>query len=231
MLPAVAAAGLGAIADVAGSFISANAAKKASKKDYKRAKEFAQNSIQWRVADAAAAGVSPLFALGAPTMSYAGSTVGADPVGSALSSAGQNISRAALALNAPETKVNAALEALTVERGTLENEKLRAELRLMNQPGSPAGVRGIPLSAKGDRGGGASVYSRDGLGNAFPIPPGMSAERFADEFGDLLGEGYGLGRGALATSGYLAQGSPATSSYFPPGSAAQAVWDYLTSAR
>lgn len=41
-----------------------------SELDYARQKEFAQNSIQWRVADAKAAGLHPLYALGGAGSSY-----------------------------------------------------------------------------------------------------------------------------------------------------------------
>ena len=47
----------------AGSYFSANAAKDASKKAYKRAKEFAQSGIQWKVADAEKAGINPYLRL------------------------------------------------------------------------------------------------------------------------------------------------------------------------
>jgi len=225
----------GALSGVS-SYLNANAAKEASKKDYKRAKEFAQNSIQWRVADANAAGVSPLFALGAPTMSYSGSSVGVDPVAAGLESMGQNISRAALANAEPASKVDAAMQALMIERGTLENDKLRAELMLLKQPGSPPGIPLAPpvLGGKGDRLGSGGEWSRDANGNAFPIPPGMDAQTFQDNFGDVAEEPWGIGRLASSGYGYLRQGTPADSSwaaYLPNGSAAQAIIAWLEGAR
>lgn len=229
--PVISGVANGALSGVS-SYLNANAAKAASKKDYKRAKEFAQNSIQWRVQDANAAGVHPLFALGAPTMSYAGSSVGVDPVGAALGDMGANISRAALALDAPADKVNTAIQALAIERGQLENDKLRAELMLMKQPGTPPGV--AVLGGKGDRLGSGSVVSRDAVGNAFPIPPGMDSQTFADNFGDTAQEGFGAGRLAVSAGGYLSQGVPfdqSWASYLPNGSAAQAILAYLEGAR
>lgn len=222
----------GALSGVS-AYLNADAAKKASKKDYKRAKEFAQNSIQWRVADAAAAGVSPLFALGAPTMSYSGSSVGVDPVASGLEAMGQNISRAALANTEPASKVDTALQALMIERGTLENDKLRAELMLLKQPGSPPGISLSP-GGKADRLGGGGEWARDANGNAFPLPPGMSAQAFQDQFGDVLEEPYGMSRFGSSVTGYLSQGTPVDaswSSYLPTGSAAQAIIAWLEGAR
>lgn len=60
--------------------------------EYERQKEFAQNGIRWRVEDAKAAGLHPLYAIGANTPTYSPqAAVGTDY---GLSSIGQNISRA-----------------------------------------------------------------------------------------------------------------------------------------
>lgn len=53
-------------------------------------KEFAQNGIRWKVADAKAAGIHPLAALGAQTQSYTPMVIG-DPMADALANAGQDI--------------------------------------------------------------------------------------------------------------------------------------------
>lgn len=65
-------------------------------KNYNAQKEFAQNSMQWRVADARAAGLHPLAALGQMGSSYTPTSVydnGAD-VGSAIANAGGAIGQA-----------------------------------------------------------------------------------------------------------------------------------------
>lgn len=56
-------------------------------------KEFAQYGIRWRVADAKAAGLHPLYALGAQLPSYSPSFA-MDSIGPALASAGQDVGRA-----------------------------------------------------------------------------------------------------------------------------------------
>lgn len=142
---AVLSGGLNAV----GSYLSGNAADKASKKAYKRAKEFAQSGIQWKVADANAAGINPYFALGAPTATYSDSGVGVDPVGEAMSAMGQSLGRAALA-NAPAPdKMAAALQPLMLEKAGLENDYLRAkiasELRLSTQAGTGPGLP-VPIA-------------------------------------------------------------------------------------
>lgn len=65
-------------------------------KNYNAQKEFAQNSMQWRVADARAAGLHPLAALGQMSSSYTPTSVydnGPD-VGSAVANAGTAIGNA-----------------------------------------------------------------------------------------------------------------------------------------
>lgn len=67
--------------------------------DYGRQKEFAQNAIQWRVADAKAAGLHPLFALGgsgaayspASTPVFTGSGQGWGQMGQSLGRVGQEV--------------------------------------------------------------------------------------------------------------------------------------------
>lgn len=63
-------------------------------------REFAQSGIQWKVADAKAAGIHPLFALGAQTHSFSPVSVG-DVPGTNFSGIGQDIGRA---INATRTQ-------------------------------------------------------------------------------------------------------------------------------
>lgn len=135
-----------------GSYLQGNAQEKASKKAYKRALEFAQNGIQWKVADANAAGINPYFALGAPTASFSDPGIGVDPLGSALESMGQNVSRAALANASPGDKMTAAMQPLLLEKAGLENDYLRAkiatETRLATQAGTGPGINNLPIAEK-----------------------------------------------------------------------------------
>lgn len=73
-------------------------ARKSAALEAAYAREFAQNQIQWKVQDAKNAGVHPLYALGAPAVSFSPSFGGAEPkrnVMRDLSEAGAGISRAA----------------------------------------------------------------------------------------------------------------------------------------
>lgn len=116
-------------------------------------REFAQNSIQWRVQDAAKAGVHPLYALGASTTSFSPVTVGvsgANPLADSMSSMGQNLGRAAAAYASPKDRLGAAAQVaqgqelqfnkLRLENMELQNAALRSKVANMNQPGTPPGV-------------------------------------------------------------------------------------------
>lgn len=84
----------GALGLIGSSQSQANAAK-LNRLNYEYQKEFAQNGIRWRVADAKAAGLHPLAALGAQGASYSPSAViGDSPDFSFLKDMGQGIDRA-----------------------------------------------------------------------------------------------------------------------------------------
>jgi len=65
MSPIVGASAIQAGGSLLGGLFGNKSAKKQAKQDYRRQKEFAQNTIQWKVADAKKAGLHPLYALGA----------------------------------------------------------------------------------------------------------------------------------------------------------------------
>lgn len=91
-------------------------------------KQFAKNAIQWKVADAKAAGVSPLYALGANTVSYSPNLVG-DNLASGLSEMGQDIGRAVSSVSTqPERVAAEKLSGLQLERAGLENDLLRTQI-------------------------------------------------------------------------------------------------------
>lgn len=135
MDPMTASALIGAGSKLAGGLMGMfdNSASEASDQDWKRQKKVLQNSIQWRVADAKKAGVSPLYALGAPTMSYSPTSVGGDSglanMGRTLADMGQDVSRAVAATQSPEER---ALQALTLRKAQLENDYLSAQINSIN---------------------------------------------------------------------------------------------------
>lgn len=96
-------------------------------------KTLAREGIRMRVADAKAAGIHPLYAIGAPTLG--GSPVqsfsdgGGDSTWqSSLGAAGQDIGRAIDATRTQGERVGARIEALQLDRAELENELLRSKI-------------------------------------------------------------------------------------------------------
>ena len=89
-------------------------------------KNLMSHSIQIRVRDAEKAGISPLYALGAPTLSYPGSTVG-----DTLAGMGQDVGRAVESTLTPNERVDAytgKLRELQLQRAGLENDLLRVQI-------------------------------------------------------------------------------------------------------
>lgn len=173
-----------------GDFVNSAFNQPSGNKEYKRQKEFAQNAIQWRVADAVAAGLHPLAALGMPVSSYAPEIVGGQPsLQDTMSSMGQDLT-SALTANAPAaSKFEAAYQGLQLENASLQNDKLRAEIMLMAQPGrvgmpsfSPGGGKENRLSS------GGTLVVRDAAGEAWVVPPAVDAQFIEDKMGEGAGD-------------------------------------------
>lgn len=139
-------------ASLAGGLLGNSSAKSAAKQNYKHQKEFAQNSIQWKAKDAEAAGISKVFAMGAPTMSFAPSAVGSNF--DFLGQAGQDIGRAVQSAQSPQAKttgITNAAAAIALEGGKLDNELKRTQIasqqKLLQQAGTGVGIpdRATPI--------------------------------------------------------------------------------------
>lgn len=105
-------------------------------------KEFAQNGIRWKVEDAKAAGIHPLAALGANTMSFSPSVVGApDTTAGTFGEMGQNISRAISATRTEEERTLAKIQLAQAE-SNLEGSQIENMIKLSQlqklSPGNPA---------------------------------------------------------------------------------------------
>lgn len=158
----LAGAGVSALSQGANSAAARQTGWDQFNQNYQNQKEFAQHGIRWKVEDAKAAGIHPLFALGGSTASYSPSTFsvgggGSDP-GDYLSSMGQNISRAVQATRtAPERALTNQELQMNEEKLTgarLNNDLTRlqiqaAQTRLANQqvgPPFPQTGPGNPIS-------------------------------------------------------------------------------------
>lgn len=111
-------------------------------------REFAQQGVRWKVEDAKAAGIHPLYALGASTSSFAPVSVGGDfhSSGPAFRSMGQNLGRAIQAATSSEERelntINLASAKADLEGKTLDNQIRATQLRNLNatSPALPGAV-------------------------------------------------------------------------------------------
>ena len=125
-------------------------------------REFAQNGVQWKVADARKAGVNPLAALGASTASYAPVTVGATnefaPLGEMARDMGQDISRAVHASSPEAVRAKAvedAANSLKLKNMDLQNQLLAAQINKISRPAVGPGMpldKYLAMPGQGDSG-------------------------------------------------------------------------------
>lgn len=142
---------LSGIGSIVGGFLSRDAQSEANaiarenkEKDIALQREFARSGIRWKVDDAKAAGIHPLYALGANTVSYAPSSVGIVPedgLARGLASASQDFGRAIDSTRTQDERseaISGAAAKLALEKGALENDLLRAQISKMRaQVGPP----------------------------------------------------------------------------------------------
>jgi hypothetical protein len=96
-------------------------------------RQFAKNAIQWKAEDAKKAGIHPIYAMGANTVSYQPQQVG----DMGIAAAGQDIGRAIDTGLTSNERISSRLSSLQIQRAELENLKLASEIQLMKQPGHP----------------------------------------------------------------------------------------------
>lgn len=107
---------------------------------------FAKNAIQWKVADAKKAGVHPLYALGAPTMSFSPVSLGSLPssdfassfsrMGASLDTAvGQGMPKSGKVDAFTATAQQLQLDGLKLDND-IKRAKLASDIRRVTQPGA-----------------------------------------------------------------------------------------------
>lgn len=175
---------IGAAASLIGGSKSNKANRRNAAQEYERQKEFAQMGVRWKVADAKAAGLHPLFALGAQTPSYNPVSV-QDSMGPALSEAGQNIGRAvASTLTSHEREMQALQMRLArqqIEQGDLTNEGLRLQNRQLENDLLLAPITMPTFSPPEiDFGGGEGDAARRQMATQYQTPPGDSSVAVGD---------------------------------------------------
>lgn len=144
---------IGAGANLLGGLFNRQSSQDIAAQNIANQRLFAQNAIQWRVADARAAGINPLAALGAQTSSFS-NVVGDTGLGNSIGAAGQDIGRAVNAMSPDAAKMKqlemrlAELKVQNAEQDIVHNQLLNSKLaRDLASPGSGPGVtvRGVPL--------------------------------------------------------------------------------------
>lgn len=124
MDPLVTGGLIGAGASLAGGLLGAKEGKKLRKQELAAQKEFAQHGVRWRVEDAKAAGLHPLYALGAQLPSFTPTYTSGASLGSSLAEAGQTVGRAVSSLQTSAEREAQALQ-LDVLRKQLEESDAR----------------------------------------------------------------------------------------------------------
>lgn len=185
----------GLAGNVLGGIFGSSAADKAQKQaelNRQMQLQFAQNAIQWKVKDAEAAGVHPLYALGAQTSSYSPVQVGStdNTVGEAFAAGGQNLSRAfAAAATADERALQLKGAQLDIEGKGLANDIARAELASKVQRLAAGVGPAMPGTARAT---GEKITNTTLLGGKVEANPIMSdAQTFENRYGE--GSDYVIG--------------------------------------
>lgn len=153
-------------------------------------RQFAQEGIRWKVNDAKAAGIHPLYALGANTTSFSPVSIGSLPEGNwsdTLGSMGQDISRS---INATRTQgeredaFTVSAKKLDLEGKQLDNDIKRAQLassvQRIKQQANPPMPGQLPLKKPEDA---TSLY----MGNG-PIKTDTSisdAQEYENRYGEM----------------------------------------------
>lgn len=170
---------LDAIANIVGGLIGSDNVDKTnamtrdlSLQNFAMQERFAKEGIRWKVEDAKAAGIHPLYALGASTPSF--SPVSANfqadtSLPNAIAKTGQDLTSSIDKTRTAEEKqsaFNRTMQALTLEKAGLENDVLRTQIasttaRLKQTASPPMPTSGDPYLIPGQ--------GNSGLVNAKPL--------------------------------------------------------------
>lgn len=198
---------LGELIGAASNIIGGLFGNSEAKKNRKLQKDAMTKRIQWTVADANAAGVNPLYALGAPTFSPSPIMSG---MGDSIAAAGQNIGRAVDSAADPGERlgsIDQAARKLQLENMALQNAKLASEIRLTQQAGTPPALPGGAKSIIAGQGDARIATDPDSAPLSLVLPRtddsgkdrwvagrATNSQTIADMYGDAAQELYGMAR-------------------------------------
>lgn len=188
---------IGAGAAIAGGFLRQSSADKATAASLQNnaanialQKEFAKKGIRWRVKDAQAAGIHPLYSMGAslPTFQPGQINVGGDnSMGQALAQAGQDIGRAVSA-TATQPERDLALQRAGLQNKLLEAQILKLTRESQTGPPLPSASSGGPMPGQGNFPSSVDVFPREitasspsNVGRQAGAPAGISYVMGSDQ--------------------------------------------------
>lgn len=172
--------------------------------------KFAQEGIRWKVQDAEAAGIHPLYALGANTVSYSPVALGGTPetgLASGLAASSQDISRAIHSTRTGSERATAftkTAQDFQLTKMGLENELLAAQIAKLRGPAvGPPMPDLVPAAKKYE-----DAPKQIQFGYPIPHYPGASnAEDAEKRYGDVAQEVFGLAT-LLQDMGYNIKRNP-----------------------
>lgn len=129
-------AGISAAGSLIGGSMKNDSAEKIAQQNIAMQREFAQNGVQWKVADARKAGISPLAALGANTSTFS-NVVGGEGMGDSIADASQDIGRAVAATKGSKDRegmVENKANELKLKNMDLQNQLLGAQIAKLTAP-------------------------------------------------------------------------------------------------
>lgn len=215
MDPVVGSALISGAGSLAGGLVDQYFADQAADKSWKRQKKVLQNQVQWRVEDAVKAGLHPLAALGLnPASGPVAGEIGG--IGRGIADGGAAIGRAAEALLRPEDKLAAKSALLGIEQQQANIDLTRSQI---------AGAQKALLTS-GSTPGIASRISDPITDKSMKVHDTGLSQRAEDNFGDVIGELYGIGNFARSVYNDF-QSSGGVGQYIPGGSGAEAVWRWM----
>jgi len=165
--------------DLLGALVNAGSSIWGGSQQRKKEEKFAKNSIQWRVADAKAAGIHPLAALGAQTQAPLAQPVMGDAVGAGVAKAFENKEGADLAndlLRSQIRNTDAQTDATIAQSRSLIADARRAGQSLSTRQLDPQRER----------------LGFGGAGNARVDPRLSDAQTIQDRYGDVAESVYGI---------------------------------------
>lgn len=185
LLPAAIAGG----ASLLGGFMNNDAANERADRNEALQREFAQNGISWKVADAKRAGIHPLAALGTNTTSFS-NVVGGSP-GTGVAAMGQDISRAMYATQDQATRddmFSKTARELQLTNYTLRNDLLASQIAKLkasgNPPMPPGTLTEAPLDKDPGKRGRNVIQGSEVRGH----PGYVQTNAVTDEYGETIGD-------------------------------------------